>query len=258
MPNLPDIVRGPARFGRRATAGDMGGFEAEANAQRGVAVSELAETTQRLYEAHEQSKRDRLEAEGRVAMSDLVFELAKDPDFKTHEERFEEGYAEIQKKSQSQLMPGSSQAEFATRMKIVGEMGRSRVRVNTRRLQLNEIRGNFDATEQRMIEEAARAKTPQEAAEIQKRHSEMARDRVRSGALTLPEAVARETAFPKSVAAIVEKEARVAKAAATAAEKREKDPLSLKVTLLFDLSIGFLNFTKAFCCKICKFLRKTF
>lgn len=195
MPEIPEIVRGPARFGRRAVRGDVGAFEAGATGQLGAAVADLAETSQRLFDAHQQSKSARLQAEGRVALNDYVFELQNDPDFETHAERFESRREEINRALKGQLMPGRFQDEFETRMKLVEEAARSSVRTNALKRSLEQTIANLDQTERLAVKEWARAGTPEARAAIRSDYRNDLRAALRSGALTMPDVIARQQRF---------------------------------------------------------------
>jgi len=198
MPNLPPIVRGPARFGRRATAGDTGGFEAVANAEAGAGISELADAMQLVFEANQQSKMARLEAEGRGAVGDLAAELEQDHDFETHAERFEEGFRGIQGKLEGQLTPGRFRDEFSTRMKLVGEIGRSQVRVGALKRSHGQIEANLNEAERLLVKEYARALGPDARAEVRGRYADAVQKAVRGGALTATQADARNARFGKA------------------------------------------------------------
>lgn len=165
-PELPDILPGPRRFGRRADAADFGGAQAEALEQRGQlvrqvggALAEVASDEERLYAARQKARVGRQAAELAAGDDELALRFETDPDLDTQEERFEKDRADRLRAAQAQL-PDEFHELLEERAFASGAHTRGRIRAGITRRRLEDSRADLAEAGRQESDRAARATSP--------------------------------------------------------------------------------------------------
>lgn len=137
MPRLPQQLQpGAAPVGRRAGAADFGALEAGALAERSGVARELADASQRIFDARESARASRALSEAEVELDQQIEALRDDPDENTHEERFRKAFQDVRARHSGQLS-GRWRGEFDERLSVAEARLGARVRDEVRRRRID-------------------------------------------------------------------------------------------------------------------------
>ena len=137
MPTLP--IAAPTNLGRRATAEDFG--TGVGLSSLGAASDAASRSTEILFNAEMQAKVSSALADGASQLADFRRELQDDPDYNSHQEKFDKRVKEIQNQTREGLFSNRFKGEFDTSFGALTERARSGVLDGVRAKQLDFING---------------------------------------------------------------------------------------------------------------------
>lgn len=200
MPVLPRLNPRPGSFGRQAQAGDLGAAEGQAQTQGGELFSQLGNTANALVEADQSARISRAVAQAAVQLDDVQTQLAQDPDFTTHDERFEKARTEILQNVGQGILPGRFSGELDDKLFPVAARVRADVRDQSRRLLVDQSVALLDQTGVDWGNRAARAPIGSASrGEAFDQMSEAIRSATGRGIITAQDAIARLRTFQREV-----------------------------------------------------------
>ena len=162
MPNLPfaiaDAAPSPERVGADTFGGDGGlGMMGQVLQRSG---NFLAEVNDRVFTAEQESIGRSALASAATELADFENELQDDPDYDTHEQRYQAKVDELAKRSTG--LRGPFAGEFSGQLASVGQGGLGRIRGEVRTKRNDRRHAEGIAQRQQFTDLAAQAKTPED------------------------------------------------------------------------------------------------
>jgi hypothetical protein len=199
MPNLPFVIADAAPSPERVGAGTFGG-------DRGLGMlgqvlqrsgSLIAEVNDRVFTAEQESIGRSALASAATELTDFENDLQNDPDYDTHEQRYQAKVQELAKRSTG--LRGPFAGEFSGQLASVGQGGLGRIRGDVRTKRNDRRHAEGIAQRQQFTDLAAQAKTPEDRDFYRGQIAESLKSEISNG-MTATQAVTEALSVEKEIA----------------------------------------------------------
>lgn len=163
-------------------------------------IEVTAKTFANVEEARQRAELMRAETKGTTALTELEFELEKDPDFKTHGERFAERAGELRDTIAETLDDQITREKFTQSFEKFAAIKSISVRRRAFRREVDEAQADLDSSLSVLVREAALANNDLERADIISKAGGQIDDLADAGFITEQNAEKRRQEFNEEVA----------------------------------------------------------
>jgi hypothetical protein len=190
MPEIPRIQPAPAALGSPASPADFGAEQAAATQATGQGVGQVGQMAEALNHADQTARLTQATASAGVKLESLRQQLAMDPDWATHAERYQQASKQIldQTLQESGLQSGQYTTIYRDRMiPLAGRMGID-VRAQARQKQIDGARANMETAAQQTARNMVNALDPSVSQTAHDQFFDALEEQVRSGLYTREQA----------------------------------------------------------------------